>query len=55
MLSSAVPFLADLLALRRVPARFFGMFMSVNPVFAALVGWLVLGQRLDALPGWPSA
>ncbi|MGC5530439.1 EamA family transporter [Streptomyces sp. SR-10] len=49
VLSSAVPFLADLLALRRVPAHFFGVFMSVNPVLAALVGLAVLGQRLDAL------
>jgi len=48
VLSSAVPFLADLLALRRVPARFFGVFMSVNPVLAALVGLLILGQSL----GW---
>ena len=47
VLSSAVPFLADLLTLRRVPAPFFGVFMSVNPVFAALVGTAVLGQRLD--------
>ncbi|MEU6843364.1 EamA family transporter [Streptomyces sp. NPDC046716] len=47
VLSSAVPFLADLLALRRVPAAFFGVFMSVNPVFAALVGLVVLGQHLD--------
>jgi inner membrane transporter RhtA len=44
-----VPFLADLLALRRVPAHFFGVLMSVNPVFAALAGLAVLGQRLDAL------
>ncbi|MHC5261894.1 EamA family transporter [Streptomyces sp. UC4497] len=49
ILSSAVPFLSDLLALRRVPARFFGVFMSVNPVFAALVGLLVLDQHLDHL------
>lgn len=48
VLSSAVPFLTDLLALRRVPARFFGIFMSVNPVFAALVGMLVLDQHIDA-------
>ena len=48
VLSSAVPFLADLLALRRVPARFFGLFMSVNPVLAALIGLVVLGQAL----GW---
>ncbi|MFJ9210464.1 EamA family transporter [Streptomyces sp. NPDC102264] len=51
VLSSAVPFLADLLALRRVPAHFFGVFMSVNPVFAALVGLAVLGQQLDT-PAW---
>jgi inner membrane transporter RhtA len=49
MLSSAVPFLVDLLALRRVPAQFFGIFMSVNPVLAALVGLVVLDQRLDQL------
>ncbi|MFE4450676.1 DMT family transporter [Streptomyces sp. NPDC056796] len=48
VLSSAVPFLADLLALRRVPAHFFGVFMSVNPVLAALVGLVVLHQHLDA-------
>ncbi|MFF1649149.1 helix-turn-helix domain-containing protein [Streptomyces sp. NPDC058240] len=49
VLSSVVPFLADLLALRRIPAHFFGVFMSVNPVFAALTGLVVLGQRLDSL------
>lgn len=49
VLSSAVPFLVDLLTLRRVPAHFFGIFMSVNPVLAALVGTVVLGQTLH----WP--
>ncbi|MFF9780738.1 EamA family transporter [Streptomyces nigrescens] len=49
ILSSAVPFLADLLALRRVPARFFGIFMSVNPVLAALVGLVVLDQTLEGI------
>ncbi|HLK74678.1 MAG TPA: EamA family transporter [Streptosporangiaceae bacterium] len=51
LLCSAVPMVADLLALRRVPARFFGVFMSVNPVFAALTGLVVLGQSL-ALADW---
>jgi inner membrane transporter RhtA len=46
VLSSAVPFLVDLLTLRRVPAQFFGVFMSVNPVLAALVGLVVLDQHL---------
>ncbi|QIY53884.1 EamA family transporter [Streptomyces sp. RPA4-5] len=49
VLSSAVPFLADLLALRRVPARFFGIFMSVNPVLASLVGLVVLDQTLRGI------
>ncbi|MFJ6416098.1 EamA family transporter [Paeniglutamicibacter sp. NPDC091659] len=51
VLSSAVPFLADTLALRRMPAHSFSMFMSVNPVFAALIGLAALGQQLD-VPAW---
>lgn len=46
LLCSAVPMVADMLALRRVPARFFGVFMSLNPVFAALTGLVLLGQSL---------
>lgn len=46
VLSSAVPFLSDMLALRRVPAPFFGIFMSINPVMAATVGVLFLGEQL---------
>jgi inner membrane transporter RhtA len=47
VLSSAIPFMADVLALRRVPAGFFGVFMSVNPVLAALIGLVLLGQPLQ--------
>ncbi|WAZ19515.1 EamA family transporter [Streptomyces cinnabarinus] len=46
VLSSAVPYLADVFTLRHVPARAFGLFMSVNPVLAALVGLVGLGQGL---------
>jgi len=49
VLASAVPMVVDLFALRRVPARFFGLFMSVHPVLAALVGLVVLGQLLPWL------
>lgn len=49
VLSSAVPFLADLLALRRVPALSFSQFMSINPVVAVLIGYLVLGQTLTLI------
>jgi inner membrane transporter RhtA len=47
VLSSAVPFLLDVLALRRVPAGYFGIFMSVHPVLAALIGLAVLGQPVS--------
>lgn len=47
VLSSAVPYAADLTALRHVPTRFFGVFMSVHPVLAAFAGLLLLGQLLD--------
>ncbi|MEU9185816.1 EamA family transporter [Streptomyces sp. NPDC048484] len=46
VLASAVPYLADMFTLRRVPAPAFGLFMSVNPVLAGLIGWIVLGQHL---------
>lgn len=49
VLASALPMVVDLFALRRVPARFFGLFMSVHPVLAALVGLVVLGQHLPWL------
>lgn len=46
LLSSVVPYAADLIALRRIPPRLFGMFMSVHPVLAVLAGMLILGQAL---------
>jgi inner membrane transporter RhtA len=51
LLCSALPMVADVFALRRVPTRFYGVFMSVNPVFAALTGLVVLGQSLP-LADW---
>jgi len=47
VLSSLVPYVVDVLALRRVPAPMFGTFASLNPVWAAVLGWLVLRQSLD--------
>jgi inner membrane transporter RhtA len=47
ILSSVVPLLADLFALRRVRAGHFGVFMSVNPVLAAVLGLVILGQSLS--------
>ena len=51
ILASVIPYAADLVALRRVPARHFGVVMSVHPVFAALAGLVLLGQVL-ALHEW---
>jgi len=48
VLASAVPYVADLTALRRVPANVFGILMSINPVFAALIGVLALHESLGA-------
>ena len=47
LLSSGVPYFVDVFALRLVPAHFSGVFMSVQPIVAALVGLLMLGERLD--------
>lgn len=44
VLSSVVPYAADLTVLRHIPARFFGTFMSMHPVWAALAGLLLLDQ-----------
>ncbi|SES25460.1 inner membrane transporter RhtA [Lentzea xinjiangensis] len=44
---SVVPYAVDVIALRKVPARLFGLAMSVHPVLAALAGLVVLGERLE--------
>jgi inner membrane transporter RhtA len=46
LLSSVVPYGAELAALRRIPTRVFGVLMSLQPAAAAVAGLLVLGQRL---------
>ncbi|SUA79067.1 Inner membrane transporter rhtA [Nocardia otitidiscaviarum] len=47
MLSSVVPYSVELEALRKIPARVFGVLMSLEPAVAALAGLLVLGQVLN--------
>jgi inner membrane transporter RhtA len=46
LLSSVVPYTLELEALRRMPARVFGVLMSLEPAVAALAGLVVLGERL---------
>jgi inner membrane transporter RhtA len=47
LLASAVPMVVDLAALRRVATGAYGVFMSVNPVLAAVVGLVVLHETLS--------
>jgi inner membrane transporter RhtA len=46
LLSSAIPYSLELEALRRMPARVFGVLMSLDPALATLAGLVVLGQVL---------
>ena len=47
LLSSVIPYWLEFEALRRVPARVFGVWMSMQPAVAALIGLAMLGQRLS--------
>lgn len=47
LLSSVVPYSLELLALRRVTSRAFGVMTSLGPAVATAVGFVVLGQQLD--------
>ena len=47
LLSSVIPYWLELEALRRIPTSLFGVWMSVQPAVAALIGLLVLGQHLS--------
>jgi inner membrane transporter RhtA len=51
LLSSVIPYRFELEALRRVPARVFGIWMSLEPAAAALAGLVILGEALP-LPEW---
>jgi inner membrane transporter RhtA len=46
--SSVIPYSLELEALRRLPARVFGILMSLEPAVAALAGLIVLSQALGA-------
>jgi inner membrane transporter RhtA len=46
LFSSAIPYTAEIAALRRLPAATFGVMMSLEPAIAAAVGFVLLGQVL---------
>ncbi|WP_066457289.1 EamA family transporter [Castellaniella caeni] len=41
-----VPYVLEILALRRLPAAAFGVLMSLEPAIGAVSGWLILGQGM---------
>ena len=49
ILSTALPYSLEMIALTRMPARTFGILMSVEPVVAALAGLVFLGEVLSDL------
>ncbi|MEU4565895.1 EamA family transporter [Micromonospora sp. NPDC023956] len=49
LLSSVLPYSAEMSALRRMPARVFAVLLSLEPAIGALVGLVLLGELLT----WP--
>lgn len=49
IMSSVIPYSLEIEALRRMPSRLFSIFMSAEPAIAAVLGFLILSERLD---GW---
>ncbi|WP_244484035.1 EamA family transporter [Devosia sp. Leaf64] len=49
LLSSAIPYALDMVALPLIPARLFGILMSGQPAMAALSGLVILGETLTLL------
>jgi inner membrane transporter RhtA len=51
LFSSAVPFSLEMVALTRMPARVYGTLTSLEPAFGAVMGLVLLGERLS-IPQW---
>ena len=49
VLSSALPYSLEMMALRRLPQRTFGVLMSLEPALASLSGLILLGERLTLI------
>jgi threonine/homoserine efflux transporter RhtA len=49
VLSSVIPYWLELESLRRMPMRLFGVWMSLEPAVAALIGLVMLSQHLTTV------
>jgi inner membrane transporter RhtA len=49
ILSSAVPYVLEMTALRRLPASAYGTLVSAEPAIGALMGFFILGQSLPSI------
>jgi inner membrane transporter RhtA len=49
VLSTALPYALDMIALTRLPARTFGVLMSLDPAVGALCGWALLREQLTMM------
>ena len=51
ILSTTIPFTLEFVALKRISARHYGVLVSVEPAVAAMVGVLMLGERIGIQGG----
>lgn len=49
VLSSALPYSLEMISLKKMPPKTFGILMSLEPAIASLVGLIVLGESLSTI------